>query len=121
MGDNDRHGWIQNLPCGPTATCPGPTVPDDQFGGPESDNAPLTGVILQCNDDGSPSTDTPFFGDGAAMGGEVGANIQKLFSYSHRNGFGMTFDPKSGDLWVQENSDDSCTEINRVKPGMQPL
>ena len=27
------------------------------------------------------------------MGGEVGANIQKVFSYGHRNGFGMAFDP----------------------------
>src|SRR5690242_21521025 len=42
MGDNGRRGFLQNLPCGPTATCPGPTVVDDQFGGPEPDNNHLT-------------------------------------------------------------------------------
>ncbi len=117
IGEVGRRGHLQNLPCGPTATCPGPTVPDDQFGGPEPDNAHLTGVILRLNDDGSTPADNPFFAVGAAMGGEVGANIQKLFSYGHRNSFGMAFDPQSGNLWLQENGDDSFAELNRVTPG----
>jgi len=117
-GDVGRRGQLQNLPCGPTPTCPGPTVPDDQFGGPEPDNAHFTGVILRLNDDGSAPADNPFFAAGAAMGGEVGANIQKIYSYGHRNGFGMAFDPKSGGLWLEENGDDSFSEINRVEPGM---
>lgn len=117
IGDNGRRGWMQNLPCGPTATCPGPTVPDDQFGGPEPDNAHLTGVILRLNDDGTAPADNPFFVVGATMGGEVGANIQKIFAYGLRNTFGMAFDPVSGDLWVQENGDDTFTELNRVEPG----
>ena len=29
----------------------------------------------------------------------------------------MTFDPFSGDLWEQENGDDSFSEINRAEPG----
>jgi glucose/arabinose dehydrogenase len=29
----------------------------------------------------------------------------------------MAFDPVSGDLWEQENGDDSFSEINRVEPG----
>jgi glucose/arabinose dehydrogenase len=49
---------------------------------------------------------------------EVTANIHKLFSYGHRNSFGMAFDPKSGNLWLEENGDDTFTEINRVEPGM---
>ena len=53
-------------------------------------------MILRLNDDGSTPADNPFFAVGAAMGGEVGANIQKLFSYGHRNGFGMAFDPVAG-------------------------
>jgi glucose/arabinose dehydrogenase len=52
------------------------------------------------------------------LGGEVGANVQKLYSYGHRNSFGMTFDPEAGTLWLQENGDDSFTELNRVTPGM---
>jgi glucose/arabinose dehydrogenase len=118
MGDNGRRGQLQNLPCGPTATCPGPTVADDQFGGPEPDNAHLTGVILRLNDDGSTPTDNPFFAVGAARGGEVGASIQKIFGYGFRNSFGMAFDPKSGRLWLEQNGDDSFTELGRVEPGM---
>ncbi len=117
FGDNGRRGQLQNLPCGPTANCPGPTVPDDQFGGPEPDNAHLSGVILRLNDDGSTPTDNPFFGVGAVTGGEVGANIQKIYAYGLRNSFGMAFDPISGDLWEEENGDDSFTELNRVEAG----
>jgi aldose sugar dehydrogenase len=117
VGDVGRRGQLQNLPCGPTVACPGPTVQDDQFGGPEPDNAHLTGVVLRLNDDGTAPADNPFFGVGAGMSGEVGANIQKIFSYGHRNGFGMAVDPVSGDLWLQENGDDTFSEINRVEPG----
>ena len=117
-GDVGRRGHLQNLPCGPTATCPGPTVPDDQFGGPEPDNAHLTGVVLRLNDDGTTPTDNPFFAAGAAMDGEVGANVQRIYSYGHRNGFGTAVDPVSGDLWLEENGDDSFSELNRDEPGM---
>ena len=90
---------------------------DDQFGGPEPDNAHLTGVILRLNDDGTTPTDNPFFAVGAAMGGEVGANIQKIFAYGLRNSFGMDFDPKSGNLWLEQNGDDSFTELGLIRPG----
>src|SRR6266576_3274048 len=99
IGDNGRRGWMQNLPCGPTASCPGPTVQDDQFGGPQPDNNHLTGVILRLNDDGTTPADNPFFAAGAALGGEAGANIQKVFAYGIRNSFGLTVDPQTGNLW----------------------
>jgi aldose sugar dehydrogenase len=114
VGDVGRRGQLQNLPDGPF----GPGIPDDQFGGPEPDDAHLTGVILRLNDDGTTPTDNPFFEAGAAIGGEVGANIQKIYSYGHRNSFGMAFDPFSGDVWLQENGDDSFSELSRVEPGM---
>jgi glucose/arabinose dehydrogenase len=117
-GDVGRRGNLQNLPCGPTATCPGPVVPDDQFGGPEPDNAHRTGVTLRLNDDGSAPSDNPFYAAGTAMSGEVGANLQKIFSYGHRNGFGIAIDPLSGNLWDEENGDDSFSELNRIEPGM---
>jgi glucose/arabinose dehydrogenase len=113
IGDNGRRGQMQNLPDGPG----GDTRADDQFGGPEPDDAHLTGVILRLNDDGSTPPDNPFFGTGAEMGGEVGRNIQKIFAYGLRNSFGMAFDPKSGALWEQENGDDSFSELNRADPG----
>lgn len=118
VGDLGRRGHLQNLACGPTATCPGPTVPDDQFGGPVPDNAHLSGVVLRLNSDGTAPRNNPFFRAGAAVGGEVGANIQKVFSYGHRNSFGLTVHPRTGDVWMQENGDDSFSEINRLTPGM---
>lgn len=115
MGDQGRRGQLQNLPNGPFLTAP---FVDDTFGGPAPDNAHLSGVILRLNTDGSAPTDNPFFAVGAAIGGEVGTNIQKLYSYGHRNGFGMAFDPVSGSLWETENADDAFSELNRVIPGM---
>jgi glucose/arabinose dehydrogenase len=112
IGDNGRRGQLQNLADGPGGT----TRDDDQFGGPEPDDAHLTGVILRLNDDGSTPRDNPFFRAGARMG-QVGANIQKIYAYGLRNSFGMAFDPQSGDLWEQENGDDSFSELNRVEPG----
>ena len=49
---------------------------------------------------------------------EVTDNLRKVFSYGHRNGFGMAFDPVKGSLWMQENGDDSFSELNRIEPGM---
>ncbi len=90
---------------------------DDQFGGPAPDNAHLTGVILRLEDDGATPRNNPFFRAGAAMGGEVGANIQRVFAYGVRNTFGMDFDPVSGTLWLEENGDDSFTQLRRITAG----
>ena len=99
MGDNGRRGQMQNLPDGPgIQTAPVPNGPpltgnlaDDQFGGPEPDNAHLTGVILRLNDDGTIPTDNPFYAAGAKRGGEPGTNLQKVFAYGARNGFGRPY------------------------------
>jgi glucose/arabinose dehydrogenase len=122
VGDLGRRGHLQNLPCGPTDVydCPGEDemVPDDQFGGPEPDDAHFAGVILRLNPDGTTPEDNPFFDVGAEMGGEVGENIQKIFAYGVRNSFGMAVDPLSGNLWDQENGEDAFDELNRIEPGM---
>jgi uncharacterized repeat protein (TIGR01451 family) len=110
FGDNGRRGFLQNLPTG------GP-VPDDQFGGPEPDNAHLTGVIIRLNDDGSTPTDNPFFNAATTLTGEAAANVKKVFAYGVRNGFGMAFDPLAEYLWTQENGDDAFDEMNRVSSG----
>ena len=117
IGDVGRRGQMQNLPSGPTLTGLGPVVPDDQFGGPQPDNAHFTGAVIRLNDDGSVPMDNPFYGVGGSIGGEVGDNIQRIFAYGIRNGFGMAFDPESGSLWTQEHGDDSFDELNRVEAG----
>ena len=117
IGDNGRRGWTQNNLAGP--------VPDDDFGGPEPDNAHLTGVILRLNDDGSTPRDNPFHESGkqlgrrigGALGAEVGDNLQRVFAYGVRNSFGLTFDPKKGDLWTTENGGRAFDEVNRVERG----
>jgi len=110
FGDNGRRGLLQNITSG------GP-VPDDQFGGPEPDDAHLTGVILRLNDDGTTPSDNPFFNASTSLSGEAAANVKKIYAYGVRNSFGMAVDPLTGNLWTQENGDDSFDEINRVRPG----
>ncbi|HSB29750.1 MAG TPA: PQQ-dependent sugar dehydrogenase [Pyrinomonadaceae bacterium] len=110
IGDNGRRGLLQNITSG------GP-VPDDQFGGPEPDNAHLTGVVLRLNDDGSTPADNPFFNANTTLTSEAASNVKKIFGYGVRNGFGMAFDPLSGALWTQENGDDAFDEMNRVVAG----
>jgi aldose sugar dehydrogenase len=83
------------------------------------------GVVLRLNDDGSVPVDNPFFGYGALLAAalpvrEVGTNVQKIFSYGHRNSFGIAVDPYSGQpVWLQENGDDTFSELNRAaEPGL---
>lgn len=142
IGDTGRRGYTQNVLDNP--------VPDDDFGGPEPDDAHLTGVVLRLNDDGSTPRDNPFYdlgrrrhqghdGDddeedededddrkgrddddyGAfpALSAAARANLQKVFAYGVRNSFGMTFDPKKGELWLTENAGRAFDEINRVPAG----
>jgi aldose sugar dehydrogenase len=113
VGDLGRRGQMQNLAQGPT-----PPTPDDQFGGPEPDNAHLSGAVLRLNDDGTTPVDNPFFSAGSQIGGEAGMNVQRLFAYGLRNTFGIAFDPVSGNLWDQQNTDDAFDELNRVERGM---
>jgi len=130
IGDQGRRGQLQNLPTGPFA----PGQPDDQFGGPMPDDAHLTGVIFRLNPDGSVPFDNPFAKvtaqDLADLEESTGlpvppvlqiytalVNIQKVFSYGRRNGFGLAFDPSTGFLWESENGDDAFDEINRITAG----
>jgi glucose/arabinose dehydrogenase len=113
VGDTGRRGQLQNLFDGPF----GEGIPDDQFGGPDITNDHLTGVILRLNPDGTTPRDNPFWRVGAERGGQVGANLKKVYAYGLRNGFGMAFDPFSGKLWEQENGDDSFSEVNIAEAG----
>jgi glucose/arabinose dehydrogenase len=113
VGDLGRRGQMQNLAQGPT-----PPTPDDQFGGPQPDNAHLSGAILRLNDNGTTPADNPFFAAGSQIGGEVGSNVQRTFAYGLRNTFGIAFDPVSGRLWDQQNTDDAFDELNLVERGM---
>lgn len=113
VGDQGRRGQMQNLQNGPT-----PPQPDDQFGGPQPDNAHLSGVLLRLNPDGSAPQDNPFFQTGTTMGDEAGENLKRVFAYGLRNSFGLAFEPATGTPWITEHGDDAFDEVNRVVPGM---
>jgi glucose/arabinose dehydrogenase len=106
---------MQNLVIGPFRS---PSFHDDTFGGPAPDSEHLSGVVQRFNDDGSTPPDNPFYGIGALIGGDTGARLRTVFSYGHRNSFGMAFDPYSRSLWLTEDGDDSFSEVNRVVAGM---
>jgi aldose sugar dehydrogenase len=91
VGEMQREGQLQNIQNGP--------APDD------------TGVILRVNPaDGSPSSGNPFSSDPANP-------LSKYYAYGIRNGFGIEFDPVTGQLWDAENGEDVFDEINLVEPG----
>ncbi|HEX7174515.1 MAG TPA: PQQ-dependent sugar dehydrogenase [Pyrinomonadaceae bacterium] len=113
IGDVGRRGFLQNV-----TTAVGPAGKDDPWGGPEPDDAHLTGVVLRLNDDGTTPTDNPFFNVATGLTTPTAAdNVKKVFAYGVRNGFGMAFDPLGGKLWTQEHGDDAFDEINRVEAG----
>src|SRR5262245_55626684 len=120
VGDTGRRGQTQNLFDGPFVYplpdgSPGDgSIGDDQFGGPAIGDTPLPRVIARRSPDGTARNDIPSYKLGAERGGQVGNTLQQLYAYGLRNSFGLTFDPCSGDLWEQENGDDSFSEINRA-------
>jgi glucose/arabinose dehydrogenase len=63
----------------------------------------LRGKILRLNPDGAVPNDNPFH--------------TRIWSFGHRNSFGMAFDPKTGRLWETENGPACNDEINLIKRG----
>jgi glucose/arabinose dehydrogenase len=41
----------------------------------------------------------------------------RVYSFGHRNSFGLAFDPESTDLWETENGPECNDELNRIEPG----
>jgi glucose/arabinose dehydrogenase len=50
-----------------------------------------------------------------APGNPIGGS--RIFSFGHRNSFGMDFDPQTGRLWETENGPECTDEINLVVKG----
>ncbi|MGH7180574.1 MAG: PQQ-dependent sugar dehydrogenase, partial [Nitrospiraceae bacterium] len=79
-------------------------------GDAELDGTTLAGKFLRVNPDGTVPVDNPFSNSNDAK-------EQKVFSYGHRNSYGFTFHPHTGDLWETENGVDDNDEINRIVAG----
>ena len=67
------------------------------------------GKVLRLTDDGGIPKDNPFVGRADARG--------EIFSYGHRNGYGLAFHPETGELWELEIGPMGGDEINILKPG----
>jgi uncharacterized protein (TIGR03118 family) len=48
---------------------------------------------------------------------EITTNLHRIFAYGIRNSFGYAFDPFTGNLWAEENGDNSFDRITIVGPG----
>ena len=62
------------------------------------------GKIHRMDPDGSVPATNPFPG-------------RTVFSYGHRNGLGIAFDPGTGRAWQSENGPECTDEINRLRKG----
>lgn len=81
------------------------TTNSENIEGKEADG---TGGILRVTQDGKP------VGKGI-LGDSYPLNL--YYAYGIRNGYGLDFDPVTGNLWDTENGLNCCDEINRVEPG----
>lgn len=69
------------------------------------------GGIFRINPDGSIPADNPWADH------EI-ETMRKWYVIGIRNGFGLDFEPITGELWFTENGPDSYDEINRAGAGM---
>jgi glucose/arabinose dehydrogenase len=67
------------------------------------------GKILRVRDDGSVPPDNPFVNNKTARG--------EVFTYGHRNVYGIAWDPKTGKMWTSEFGPAGGDEINREIAG----
>ncbi|MDA0874001.1 MAG: PQQ-dependent sugar dehydrogenase [Bacteroidetes bacterium] len=82
---------------------------EDQANHPAQDRSNHHGTVNRLHDDGSIPADNPFVGqDGIEP---------SIWSYGHRNPQGMSWDPATGRLWINEHGPQGGDELNLVLPG----
>ncbi len=68
-----------------------------------------TGKTLRLRDDGTVPPDNPFVGRTGAKG--------EIFTYGHRNGYGLAMNPETGELWQAEIGPMGGDEVNILLAG----
>jgi glucose/arabinose dehydrogenase len=91
----------------------------DRDGNTRDDNSPARkeaqnlashiGKILRLRDDGSIPPDNPFVKDPNAKG--------EIFTYGHRNAYGLAFHPQTGEFWASEFGPFGGDELNLLIAG----
>ncbi|WP_439101171.1 PQQ-dependent sugar dehydrogenase [Congregibacter sp.] len=88
----------------------GTTSSDLSSARPEAQNLQNhIGTILRVRDDGTVPPDNPFVNEPNAEG--------EIYSYGHRNVYGIDWDPSTGEMWASEFGPAGGDEINRIIPG----
>ncbi len=67
------------------------------------------GKTLRLRDDGTVPPDNPFVGRAGAK--------PEIFTYGHRNGYGLAVNPETGELWQVEIGPMGGDEVNILYPG----
>jgi glucose/arabinose dehydrogenase len=67
------------------------------------------GKTLRLKDDGGVPADNPFVGKAGAK--------PEIYTYGHRNGYGLSFNPQTGELWQAEIGPMGGDEVNILLPG----
>jgi glucose/arabinose dehydrogenase len=67
------------------------------------------GKTLKLRDDGTVPPDNPFVGRAGAR--------PEIFTYGHRNGYGLAVNPETGELWQAEIGPMGGDEVNVLLPG----
>ncbi len=67
------------------------------------------GKTLRLRDDGTVPPDNPFVGQPGAK--------PEIFTYGHRNGYGLAINPETGELWQAEIGPMGGDELNILVPG----
>lgn len=67
------------------------------------------GKVLRIRDDGGVPADNPFV--------DVPHALPEIFTYGHRNTYGFTIHPETGDLWQAEIGPMGGDEVNILAPG----
>jgi glucose/arabinose dehydrogenase len=67
------------------------------------------GKVLRLRDDGSVPPDNPFAGRAGAK--------PEIYTYGHRNSYGLAFNPETGVLWQAEIGPMGGDEVNILTPG----
>jgi len=67
------------------------------------------GKTLRLRDDGTVPKDNPFVGKPGAK--------PEIYTYGHRNGYGLAVNPETGELWQAEIGPMGGDEVNILQPG----
>ncbi len=78
-------------------------------GADPQDPKTLGGKVLRFKDDGSVPSDNPFVGKAGYR--------PEVYTLGHRSSLGLALNPRTGEMWLNENGPNGGDEINILKPG----